>query len=445
MGRTVISEVSLRSRLTSFGTSGYEVGLILGQSLEKEDYFIHLARTPPPRTKNVVEETLISSLDGTDESDSKKDFESIQDIQEYWLADHATDVTRMLPGGMRILGIFLAGPEDILDDSDNVDKLTVALVIILTNFLQNRYLCGVNRYYYILIYNSKTQRYVCKMIDDLRGECTLNPVDIKFRSKRIPWIELETAINLDRMFCIPASKELKSLKQQLQEILEDVSKMIDSALITIEGKIRSSEDAIETIIANETDKNQLQVDLYIPCEKSTSIEAKIKPCSESLWLIGQLVSKTFVTDKTSIKEATTAIKEDIIRSLASRLEMHVDSLIEEENGSPEENITLHEPPRRILIHLHKSRVTLSSYLFPGEEPQEALVSLQELLDVDVEDLDIQKEIECHAESIDNCQCGPPIIPVNIKKVENHLNSLHIIGLGVAILIGVIAMVFHHLY
>ncbi|XP_043504415.1 protein odr-4 homolog [Polistes fuscatus] len=445
MGRTVISEVSLRSRLTSFGTSGYEVGLILGQSLEKEDYFIHLARTPPPRTKNVVEETLISSLDGTDESDSKKDFESIQDIQEYWLADHATDVTRMLPGGMRILGIFLAGPEDILDDSDNVDKLTVALVIILTNFLNNRYLYGANRYYFILTYNSKTQRYVCKMIDDLRGECTLKPVDIKFRSKRIPWIELETTINLDRMFCIPASKEPKSLKQQLQEILEDVSKMIDSALITIEGKIRSSEDAIETIITNENDKNQLQVDLYIPCEKSTSIEAKIKPCSESLWLIGQLVSKTFVTDKTSIEEATTAIKEDIVRSLASRLEMHVDSLIEEENGSPEENITLHEPPRRILIHLHKSRVTLSSYLFPGEEPQEALVSLQELLDVDVEDLDIQKEIECHAESIDNCQCGPPIIPVNIKKVENHLSSLHIIGLGVAILIGVIAMVFHHLY
>lgn len=150
-------------------------------------------------------------------------------------------------------------------------------------------------------------------------------------------------------------------------------------------------------------------------------------------MIGQLISKTFVTGKTNVEEATAAIKQDIVRSLASRLEMHVDSLIEEEDGSPEgtffllwnynlyviilliciytyidlrhsywnllfvlENITLHEPPRRILIHLHKSRVTLSSYLFPGEEPQEALIYLQELLDVDVEDLDIQKEIECHA-------------------------------------------------
>jgi hypothetical protein len=30
-----------------------------------------------------------------------------------------------------------------------------------------------------------------------------------------------------------------------------------------------------------------------------------------------------------------AVKEDIVRSLASRLELHWDSLIEEEHGSPE--------------------------------------------------------------------------------------------------------------
>ncbi|KAF7388124.1 hypothetical protein HZH66_010891 [Vespula vulgaris] len=425
MGRTVISEVSVRSRLTSFGTSGYEVGLILGQSLEKEDYLVHLARTPPPRTKNVVEETLIN-------------------IPESWLADHANDVTRMLPGGMRILGIFLAGPEDTLDNNANVHKFRSILLTIQRNFLLNKYLHGNNQHNFILTYNSITQRYVCKLVDDVKSGM-LKPVDIKFRTQSIPWLELETAVNLDRMFCIATNKEPESLKQQLQEILEDVSNMIDSALVMIAGKIRSSNDAIETVIANENNKNQLEVDLYIPCEKSASTDVKVKPSSESMWLIGQLVSKTFVTGKTSIEEATAAIKQDIVRSLASRLEMHVDSLIEEEDGSPEENITLHEPPRRILIHLHKSRVTLSSYLFPGEEPQEALVYLQELLDVDVEDLDIQKEIECHAEAIDTCQCGPPSIPVNTEKIENHLTTLHIIGLSITVFIIVAAILFHHLY
>lgn len=41
--------------------------------------------------------------------------------------------------------------------------------------------------------------------------------------------------------------------------------MIDSALVMIAGKIRSPDDAIETIIATEDNKNQLEVDLYVPC------------------------------------------------------------------------------------------------------------------------------------------------------------------------------------
>lgn len=62
---------------------------------------------------------------------------------------------------------------------------------------------------------------------------------------------------------------------------------------------------------------------------------RITPCNASIRLIGQLVSRTFVHQKANVEEANAAIKQDIIRSLASRLEMHWDSLIEEENGSPE--------------------------------------------------------------------------------------------------------------
>lgn len=44
----------------------------------------------------------------------------------------------------------------------------------------------------------------------------LKPVDIKFRTQSIPWLELETAVNLDRMFCIASNKEPESLRQQLE-------------------------------------------------------------------------------------------------------------------------------------------------------------------------------------------------------------------------------------
>lgn len=44
----------------------------------------------------------------------------------------------------------------------------------------------------------------------------------------------------------------------------------------------------------------------------------------------------------------------------------------------------------------ESKVTLSDYLFPGEGPQEALLSLQELLDLEVQESDVQKDIEFEA-------------------------------------------------
>lgn len=46
-------------------------------------------------------------------------------------------------------------------------------------------------------------------------------------------------------------------------------------------------------------------------------------------------------------------------------------------------------------------MTLSDYLFPGEGPQEALVSLQELLDLEMQESSVQKELEVQAgESVD---------------------------------------------
>lgn len=50
----------------------------------------------------------------------------------------------------------------------------------------------------------------------------------------------------------------------------------------------------------------------------------------------------------------------------------------------------------MLVQLPNSEVTLSDYLFPGEGPQEAQISLQELLDITVSEKDTIKDIEGQA-------------------------------------------------
>lgn len=73
----------------------------------------------------------------------------------------------MLPGGMWVLGVFLVGPEDILDNANNVQKLKSVLnAIYKTLSWNNKHLCGNNQDEKIILnFNSITQKYVA--FDDL--------------------------------------------------------------------------------------------------------------------------------------------------------------------------------------------------------------------------------------------------------------------------------------
>lgn len=56
-------------------------------------------------------------------------------------------------------------------------------------------------------------------------------------------------------------------------------------------------------------------------------------------------------------------------------------------------MVVHEPPRRVLIPLPHSKVALSDYLFPGEGPSEALVSIADLIGVQVSEAAVCKDFE----------------------------------------------------
>ncbi|CAK9832395.1 Protein odr-4 homolog [Anthophora retusa] len=462
MGRTIYSEERLYNYLTSLAKPDeYTIGLILGQSIGQKDFIVHLAKTPPPLGKNVVEETLLSSTTNCQQSTTENHIKSVKDIPESWVADHAKHVTRMLPGGMRVLGTFIVGPEDTINDSNNVQKLRSVLTAIHKNLSHNKYLCGDNNEEHLILnLNSITQKYTCKSVETNKTGM-LKPADWKFQAKATKWHQLEALVDFDYLFFIAADKDPETLKKQLQNVLKSVSDIIESSLIVIEGEVRSPNDALEIISKSKKDEKEcknneknnndksIQINLYTPCqEKNISSDVRITPCSASIHLVGQLVSKTFVPQNANVERANTAVKQDIIRSLASRLEMHWDSLIEEENGSPEENITLHELPRRVLVALPEGKVTLSDYLFPGEGSQEALLSLQELLDLEVQESNVQKDIELQASPTEFYSQNE----INVKAVDlgtdssgSHQMRVYITGFSIAILIVILAIIIHKIY
>ncbi|KAH0949711.1 hypothetical protein HN011_000576 [Eciton burchellii] len=456
MGRTIYAEDYLRTYLELMGKPDkYVTGLILGQNAGQKDYIVHLARTPPPF--KIMEETLISSTVLTEQNTADRYIKFVKDIPTNWIADHAKHVTRMLPGGMCVLGVFIIGPKDTLDNTDDVQKLkSVINAIYKTLSCNNKYLYGNNQdEKLILNFNSISHKYVCKSIDIVK-DSILKPADWKFQENVTKWHQLEGLIDFDRLYLIAADKDPETLKKQLQNILISVADLIDSSLVVIEGEARAPDEALEILSKKKKDNKEcknkknndtgsFQFSLYIPCSRNdANTDIKVISCSASIRLVGQLVSKTFVHQKASIAEADMAVRQDIMRSLASRLEMHWDSLIQEENGSPEENITLHEPPRRVLIALPENKVTLSDYLFPGEGPQEALLSLQDLLDVKVQESQVQKEVELQADPMEFY--GQSNINTKSDNTmdasRNHHMAIYLTGLSVAFIVLIIAILMH---
>ncbi len=64
------------------------------------------------------------------------------------------------------------------------------------------------------------------------------------------------------------------------------------------------------------------------------------------------------------------------------------------NNSYQQVPVLHEPPRRVLIKLPESEVTISDFLFPGESTEASAKAVEEMFGFvpELEDLDDEQEL-----------------------------------------------------
>ncbi|CAL8140933.1 unnamed protein product [Orchesella dallaii] len=121
-----------------------------------------------------------------------------------------------------------------------------------------------------------------------------------------------------------------------------------------------------------------------------------------LHMKGKIAAVAFVKDGDSTLQIVQMLRQDILRSMASRMEMHCESLIDEESngvtgtdlGDQDCSKVYHEVPRRVFTNLRKSKLVVSDYLFPGEGAKDSFDSFRDLLSLEIEneeDVIITKE------------------------------------------------------
>ncbi|KAF4800780.1 Protein odr-4 like protein [Turdus rufiventris] len=321
MGRTYLVEEGIGQYLTELSTKvkPYVTGLLIGQCSPQRDYVIRAVRTPPKeqQQEDSVGPPKLASLD------------------EEWITTHASQVSRMLPGGLLVLGVFMIATPELAKDGQNALRKSSA-----------------------------------------------KPADWKYQSAlTASWISLGCTVNVNIHIPLLATSPNHDLEKNTKNGLNRWSKQIEDSVFLINGQVK------------DEDTELLEGQCQGTSARST---ATVQVCSGSINLRGAVKCRAYIhSNKPKVKEAIQALKRDIINTLSDRCEILFEDLILNE-GPQKKNFgrEYHVLPQRLFVPVAGSVVMLCDYKFGDEAAGEIQERFVEMLDqpVQAEDMHIAEDI-----------------------------------------------------
>lgn len=454
MGRLAEAEECLLHYLQNLSQNNddFIVGLISGQPTQNKDLIIHLARTPEIKVANEgIDET--ESIKTSAVSHKKKNSNKcLTHISDNWVANHALYTTRMLPGGMFVLGIFIVSPEGLFENTIQMIKVRSMLTQIYKVLKDNKYLYALpdqNSFEKLVLhFHTTSKTYLCKSINidqEFKLDIKLSNIDWKFipQAQNPDWFQLDCYYELDDIFPLKTNNNEVSIKRQYESILSFISKLVWSATMFVDGEVKDNDMTLESILREKNSQHNsgeysrsskrslyeyddevldrnLSISMFVPSDSSAQPNSELLSGKDSVVKLpgsvsfsGIVSSSVWMHNSCKLSDAHNAIRSDIMRSLQARIQICCDSL---DTDTVEDRILISEPPRRVLIP-SKSKVCFSDYIFNGETVSEAVLSAHEVLDLFIEEDKIISDIEHPADNSDECK-----ILHNAKSGESILYS-----------------------
>ena len=445
MGKTVIVEGHLQERIGEFKKQNdFTIGLILGQHTEQKDYVVWLA-------KSLLQEEGTADENEDGEKNLKIQIpHSLNDVDENSVVAHAIHVERMLPGGMDVLGLFVIGDKQILDDPLNQSKLKSLIQLIARSIGEFREPFD----HILLTICEKSLHHTCRSVNIEDINSSLKPADWKYSSTPTMWQEIVSSLSLNSTIPVTKTKITKPLRVQIKFGLSSLLGSIEEAIMLVDDELKVGNsllnDNTEDVKtkkrkskSTETSYKSHNIELLLQSPKQREPIIHYD-CAAVMNLQGKIAARAYVHPKATVSDAENAIKSDIYRSIKARVEIHCDAILNEEQQT--DTMILHETPRRVCAILPHSNIFLSDYLFPGEDIGDSVEPFDELLGISVSKSDINDTIETvlHSESEEHLPTPEELFSSDGRIAEKQVDklissSVPTVLLGITVLLGLVAI------
>ncbi|XP_026525069.1 protein odr-4 homolog [Notechis scutatus] len=435
MGRSYFVEEAVGQYLSDLSAKSKKIitGLLVGQCSQQRDYVLLAIRTPVKE-----EESNSSASHHTD----------LSNIDEEWTAAHARQVTRMLPGGLLVVGVFIISVPELAKEIQNILR---KLLFTVEKSVARKRLWSISEEdvsdRMALHLCSTTKKILCRTYDVQDPKCTAKPADWKYQNAlSASWLSLECTINVNIHIPLPATLASHNLEKNTRNGLGRWAQQIEDAVFLINGQAREEDaDLMEGqkksrgYMPSATRNLEVRVLTKLMQSTNSRSTATVQICNGYINLKGALKCKAYIhNNKPKVKDAVQALKRDIINTLSDRCEiLFEDLLVNEMPGKKNSKREYHILPCRVFTSIVGSNVLLCDYKFGDETIREIQEHFLDMMDqaVQSDDLHIAEEINTVEVSLtkefqDNTQ--PKQVTKEMLLLKLHQNMGVVIAVAVAI-------------
>ncbi|XP_026938801.1 protein odr-4 homolog isoform X3 [Sagmatias obliquidens] len=401
MGRTYIVEETVGQYLSNISLQGkaFVSGLLIGQCSSQKDYVILATRTPPKEEQ--------------DES-SKHSKAKLDNLDEEWATEHANQVSRMLPGGLLVLGVFIITTLEMGNEFQNTLHRLMCFPLFQLVFAVEKSMNKKRLWNFTdeevservtLHFCSSTKKTFCRTYDIHNPKSSAKPADWKYQNGlSASWLSLECTVYINIHVPLSTTSVSYTLEKNTKNGLIHWAKQIENSIYLINGQVKDEDcDLLEgqkkssrgnTQAINHSFDVRVLTQLLLNSDHRST--ATVQICSGSVNLKGAVKCRAYIhSNKPKVKDAVQAMKRDILNTVADRCEiLFEDLLLNEIPEKKDSEKEFHILPHRVFVPIPGSTVMLCDYKFGDESAEEIRDHFIEMLDhmIQIEDLEIAEEI-----------------------------------------------------
>ncbi|KAJ8038399.1 Protein odr-4-like [Holothuria leucospilota] len=407
MVKSILAEEFLQDYISSLCDASRQctVGLIAGHKSSQKDYAVALLPTPSEDDDEEEEEPS--------EGRPKKQKKCMNTVNEQWVAEHARQVMRMLPGGLSVMGIYVAASEEELASSQSKQR---QILFAIFKMFQKKQVMDVKNEdsldWSILQISTKTKKLTCKTFNVADSKSIAKPAEWKFQSFVNSWscVSCQLQVNLR----IPFKECFRDCSHYSKFVVNGVENLLNAvreSMVLINGQLRDEKNAIETLLGKKKSGKK-----SAPSSASQSLDINAELLMESAVLgpsqqlestiagdtniVGWIQAKGYISPRSTFGDVEKVIKEDIQRSLQVRFDLLAEELRQSSGDEEVKELDIEPPsiiatPQRVFVKLPNTPILVSDYVFQDEEPKDVSAHFLELLNISV----IEEEVDFSCEQM----------------------------------------------